>query len=63
MRHAMQPRVGVRAAVEGDAKAIVSLHFASVRHYAAGFYAAEIIQLWSPPPGVRRWDRSKNETR
>jgi putative acetyltransferase len=55
----MQSNVDVRPAVGNDARALVNLHFASVRHFAAGHYPTEILQLWSTPPDDRRYERMR----
>ena len=59
MSEALKPGLSIRPAVEADARAIVSLHFASVHHFATGFYPQHILDLWSSPPDERRWDRMR----
>ncbi|HEY2585623.1 MAG TPA: GNAT family N-acetyltransferase [Tepidisphaeraceae bacterium] len=59
MNKAIASGVNVRAAAESDAKSIVDLHFASVRHYGSKFYPPKTLESWSPTPDERRWDRMR----
>lgn len=57
MGSSLAERMLIRAGVASDAKAVIDLHFAAVRHQPSRFYSLEIINAWSAPPDENRYTR------